>query len=263
MRDWLRTGEVLLGVSVRAAWLMCVGVVVFASAVALGAFAAYLVRPSDGSGGVGRVLRLVTPSRDGAPAVPEVASGQPGRSEAVFAHPATPDNIVDNSTYLDLPLADGEPEAVLLIVGTRGPEDTSTYAHEIGVWYDRNRSGRWAVFNQDLAPMQVGAEFDVVILEGADKLVHRAEPNNTEAERTYIDDPLTNGNPSATLSITQNWNPGGVAGTYNDHPVGVRYDDERGMWVIYNEDLAAMPEGAAFNVEVSEGGQSTEGTATP
>lgn len=231
---------------------MGIGGLVFASAVAVGALAAYLVSsPSDGYDGP--VVRLVAPVRGGTPTVPEDgAPGQPGRSEAASTHRATPENIVDNSTYLDPPLGTGNPEAVLLVTRASGPGDNASYAHEIGVWYDRNRGGRWAVFNQDLAPMQVAAEFDVVVLEGRDKLVHRAGPDNTEAERTYIDNPLTNGNPGAALSVTQNWNPGGAGGTYNDHPVGVRYDAERGQWTIYNKDGAEMPMGAAFNVSVSE-----------
>ncbi|MBA2374746.1 MAG: serine/threonine protein kinase [Rubrobacter sp.] len=80
--------------------------------------------------------------------------------------------------------------------------------------------------------------------------VHRATPESTSDNTTYLDDPLTNGEPDAFLLATQNWNPGEDGGTYNDHPVGVWYDSGRGQWAIFNQDLAEMPENAAFNVVV-------------
>ncbi len=82
--------------------------------------------------------------------------------------------------------------------------------------------------------------------------VHRAAPENISGNSTYLDDPLADGNPEAVVSVTQNWNPDGGTGTYNDRPVGVWYDAEAGQWAIFNQDRAAMPEGAAFNVVVSE-----------
>ncbi len=82
--------------------------------------------------------------------------------------------------------------------------------------------------------------------------VHRAGPGDTFGNVTYLDDPLVNGDPDAALSATQNWNPGGGGrGVYNDHPVGVLYDEDVSKWYVYNEDAALMPEGAAFNVAVS------------
>ncbi|MDP9457422.1 MAG: serine/threonine protein kinase [Actinomycetota bacterium] len=81
--------------------------------------------------------------------------------------------------------------------------------------------------------------------------VHRATSENVFANSTYIDDPSTNDNPDAVLTVMQNWNPGGDGGTYNAHPIGVWYDGSAEKWAIANEDRAAMPEGAAFNVVVS------------
>lgn len=80
--------------------------------------------------------------------------------------------------------------------------------------------------------------------------VHRATPESTSENTTYLDDPLTNGEPGAFLIATQNWNPGEDGGTYNDHSVGVWYDSGREQWAIFNQDLAAMPENAAFNIVV-------------
>lgn len=82
--------------------------------------------------------------------------------------------------------------------------------------------------------------------------VHRATPENVSDNSTYVDNPLANGHPDVVLSVTQNWNPGGGGGTYNDHPVGVWYDRGAEKWAIFNQDRATMPEGAAFNVTVSD-----------
>jgi tRNA A-37 threonylcarbamoyl transferase component Bud32 len=85
---------------------------------------------------------------------------------------------------------------------------------------------------------------------GGSVFVHRATPENVSANSTYVDDPSTNGNPDAVLTVTQNWNPKGAAGTYDAHPIGVWYDAGVRKWAIFNEDRAAMPEGASFNVVV-------------
>ena len=81
--------------------------------------------------------------------------------------------------------------------------------------------------------------------------VHKSTASNTTANSTYIDSPLTNGRPDLLLSVTQNWNPGGESGVYNDHPVGVWYDGGRKKWAVFNQDRARMTQGAAFNVLVS------------
>lgn len=41
-------------------------------------------------------------------------------------------------------------------------------------------------------------------------------------------------------------------GVYNDYPVGVRYDEDRERWAVYNQDFAPIKAGAAFNVSVPE-----------
>ncbi|MEO8135007.1 MAG: hypothetical protein ABI831_13620 [Betaproteobacteria bacterium] len=87
--------------------------------------------------------------------------------------------------------------------------------------------------------------------------IHRATAGNiacaTPASScTTIDHPLTNGDPNAILIVTPNWNPGGLGGTYNNHPIGVYYEDFAAVkkWRIFNQDLVAMPVNAAFNVLV-------------
>ncbi|CAN5562862.1 hypothetical protein BH24ACT21_BH24ACT21_01740 [soil metagenome] len=92
---------------------------------------------------------------------------------------------------------------------------------------------------------QGGVVFDAIF-------THRSNPDNISDNSTFIDNPSTNGNPDAVLQVTQNWNPEGSGGTYNNHPVGVWYNGDRNKWAIFNQDRAAMPEGSAFNVSVLE-----------
>jgi hypothetical protein len=87
--------------------------------------------------------------------------------------------------------------------------------------------------------------------------IHRATAGNTSGQVTVIDNPLTNGDPSAILIVTQNWNPGGVGGTYNTHPIGVFYNGSR--WAIFNEDLGNLTVNAAFNVLVFKAPPVTQG----
>ena len=85
---------------------------------------------------------------------------------AVFVHRATPENISANSTYLDNPLTNNNPNVILYVTQNFNPEgEGGTYnGHPIGVWYDSDVQ-RWAIFNQDREPMPVGAAFNVAVLE--------------------------------------------------------------------------------------------------
>jgi hypothetical protein len=80
--------------------------------------------------------------------------------------------------------------------------------------------------------------------------VHDATAENVSANSTYLDHPLLNGNPNAVVYVTQNWNPGGSGGKYNDHPIGVWYNGSRDRWAIFNQDREPMPEDASFNVAI-------------
>jgi sortase A len=179
------------------------------------------------------------------------SAGQP--MDTAFVHRATPENSRGDYTYLSDPSIDGDPNAVVLATPTpdRASTGDGTYDHNIGVWYEP-RARQWAIFNQDRAPVAGGTIFQVVVPGGPEKFIHRAGPGNITGNSTYLDDPLVNGKPEVVLSVTQNWNPGGGNGIYNDHPVGIRYDAGRQRWALYNTDGAAIPRGAAFNVAVSE-----------
>ncbi len=172
------------------------------------------------------------------------AAEDSGAGGVSYVHRATDGNIRANYTILSDPRTNGDPDAVVLA------EPSGSYERNIGVWYEPGEK-KWAIFNQDLAAIPAGSAFEVVVPPAEEGFIHRAGPADTFGNVTYLDDPLLDGRPDADVSVTQNWNPGGGDGVYNDHPVGVLYDEDVGKWFVYNEDGARMPEGAAFNVAVS------------
>ncbi|HVE92427.1 MAG TPA: hypothetical protein VNE62_09050 [Actinomycetota bacterium] len=87
------------------------------------------------------------------------------------------------------------------------------------------------------------------------RFMHRAVPTNITDNYTVIDHEASNGNPNAIVYATQVWNPGGGAGIYNNKSIGVWYTS--GFWAIFNEDGSAMPNGAAFSVDIRIPGAST------
>ncbi len=110
----------------------------------------------------------------------------------MFVHRASSQNIVNNSTYIDDPYANQNPDAILLVErtlesGGRNADNTPP----TGVWYDANRGGRWAIFDQDLSPMPEDATFEVEAWKEPSEsvFVHRATSDNTVDNETYIDHP--------------------------------------------------------------------------
>jgi hypothetical protein len=169
-----------------------------------------------------------------------------------FGHTATDANSRGDYTYLSHPGIDGDPDAVVLVAmsqNRRSPK-AAAYDHNIGVWYEGADRKKWAIFNQDRAAVPAGATFEVIVPPASRSFVHHAGPANTYGNTTYLNNPLTNGHPDAILLVTQNWNPGGGVGVYNDHSVGVLYNEDAKKWALYNQDGAPIPDGAAFNIGV-------------
>jgi len=165
-------------------------------------------------------------------------------SVVAFAYRAAPGDVSGNSCFVRHPLLDGDPTVRPLVTPVWNPNgaDGVYNPHPIGVWWD---GSRWAVFNQDLAAMPAGAAFNIEVLRDSDAVfVHHATTGSISANSTRLDHPLLNGQSKARFQCTPIWNPGGKNGVYNPHPIGVWWDGAR--WAVFNQDLAAMPEGANF-----------------
>jgi hypothetical protein len=174
----------------------------------------------------------------------------------VYTHFATAANIQGNYTYLNHPYANNSPYALIWVTSNWNPNGRANGVynnHNIGVWYD-SRVGRWAVFNQDLAPMPVNAAFNVVIEHGP-QYPHRFVVRNLSSvsvNRIYIDSAYSNAYPYAQIFLTSNWNPFGTSsGVYNNHVFTVKYDPTLRKWYIQNQDGWPFSPGAAFNVWVA------------
>jgi len=170
-------------------------------------------------------------------------------SPNVFTVTAVSGNTHSNYVYIDHPSTNNRPDAKPIVqqlyvygqLAGNGPRN-------IGVFYEPSRQ-KWAIFHQNRsAPMQMGEQYDV--------LVPSSNVRVLVAEGAGV-----RGNGFAfrlagrRLIVTQNWSPRMV---YNDHPIGIRAlaktiypgsgPTPEMAWEIFNEDGAAMPAGAAFDV---------------
>lgn len=164
-----------------------------------------------------------------------------------FVHTADSSNIDGNFTIIDHPLLNNNPSAVFLITQNWNPTGYPGVYNDapVGVWY-YSLEGKWSIFNQDYSFMPSGASFNVFIPNGSNYFVHTANDSNIVSNWTTIDHPSLNGDPAANLFVTQNWNPPGSPGIYNNANIGVWYFSS--LWTIFNQNRNPIPQGASFNV---------------
>jgi hypothetical protein len=82
---------------------------------------------------------------------------------------------------------------------------------------------------------------------GPTMFVHTATSTNTFGDYTVLTE--DNECSYAWIYATANWNPGGVYHGFDNHPIGVEFNESY-AWTIINEDGAPMPIGASFNVYI-------------
>ncbi len=187
-----------------------------------------------------------------------------------FVWTATSANSGGDSTFINNFATNNRPGAILFVTPNWDQGGVCGCVYDrapVGVWYD-NSTGRWAIFNENLSAIPVGASFNVLVVPAASSsvFVQTATAGNSGGDSTFLNSPLTNGLPATRLMVTQVWNPNGAGGIYNNHAVGVWYDSGNSRWAIFQEDKAGMTTGASFNVMVgtkkSGGGTSALQTAT-
>ncbi len=172
----------------------------------------------------------------------------------------TAGTISGNTSIIDHPALNGVPGAQCQVTQYWNPPGgASVYNnHQTGIFYT---GSRWAVFNQDMAPMTPGAAFSIRIPAPDKSFVHRAEAGNITGHVTTIRHPALDGKPNRMLLVTPNWNPGGATGVYNNHQIGIYYTGTN--WAIFNQDMAPMPVNAAFSVEIVEAPEAAVHIARP
>ncbi len=105
------------------------------------------------------------------------------------------------------------------------------------------------------APGTTASTGDVPSKADGATFVHRATDGNSRGNYTYLDDPRTNGDPDAVVLVAPSPGRGEQAGADYGHNVGVWYSFGKEKWGIFNQDMAQVPTGSAFEVIVSPADQ--------
>jgi hypothetical protein len=168
---------------------------------------------------------------------------------------ATAGNIGGDWMIINDLRINNNPDATVIVTPNMTPNGSGsmTEPHALGVFYS---APYWRVYNQDLAAIQVGQSFNVRIDTCAQAVT--ANATNVLSDFMTFSHPLADGNPSALVFATPNWNPDGRSGVYDTHPIGVYFDPGQNKWTVYHQDLSAIPLGASYNIRVH-----SRGTFTP
>jgi hypothetical protein len=165
----------------------------------------------------------------------------------VVRHLGTP----PNTTRLDAPYLNGIAGAHIFAMplATLGE-----FALTSPLGVERDSASNWYLFSEGTAfEISPRLKFNVTV-PGSDSsvFVHVATAGTIPVgleHTSVIDHAAINNQPDALVFVTQNWDPPEGTTVYNNHVVGVYY--AAGRWRVFNEDFAAMPLGAAFNVMVA------------
>lgn len=179
-----------------------------------------------------------------------------------FVQFTTASNRRADSTFINNRATNGKPHALLFVTPNWNPSNTHGGIYDnrpIGVWYDAG-THRWAIFNEDRHTMALRESFNVLVVPRSSSTAFTltASSLNIGGDSMDINKAATNHHGSAQLQVTQNWDPSGHGGTYNNDNIGVWYDGAH--WLVFQQDTAAMTVGASFNVLVGTRGTGAFGT---
>lgn len=162
-------------------------------------------------------------------------------------HRATSGNISAHTTTIDSP---GIGNAAAKLQATpKFSAANIAYNQPYGVY----GGTEWALFSQNIAPINVGTSFNVFNpVPGDGVFAHVSSASNVSGWATEIDHPLLNDRPNTFVLATQNWTAGGAL-VYNPHPIGVFYFSfgGPGRWHVINTDQPVgqdMPINLGFNI---------------
>jgi hypothetical protein len=177
--------------------------------------------------------------------------------QAAFVQSAMSGDMTGRNLYIDKekhPPASERDVLVFAMPNYKSPEPPSDYPgvyydYPVSVWYTGVQWSIVKISGMESIPWKTA--FNVQILaKGSNADIHTATAENTSEYWTVLDSkefPLAS-DPDALVFATFNLNESAGRGKYFDKPIGVLYKD--GQWAIYNRNLADMPEGAAFNVQI-------------
>ena len=137
-------------------------------------------------------------------------------NEHTFVHTATAENIDTSWTVIDHPLANDNPDVLLLVTQT-GRRQIRPIDIRFGVWYDE--MGRWAIEQDRDANACNALQCRPIMAAGDSASVRRASAQEHERQSDRVPAPLINNAPGAHLFMaTANFSPSSRGGTLNNHP---------------------------------------------
>lgn len=86
-----------------------------------------------------------------------------------FSHTAVAANIINNTTLIDSPALNGNPNATFVFShywGSAGSSSEVNVVSQMGTFYNDNEQ-KWGIFRTDELPMPVGATFDIIVADNA------------------------------------------------------------------------------------------------
>lgn len=167
----------------------------------------------------------------------------------MLVHTATADNVSENVTFIDHPDLNGNPSACLNFVHNWNPgNETGVYNNNPdGLWYN-SANQRWAIYNENIVDMILGASFNVYIAEDGQCIDHVATAENIDGSSTDIDHPLFNGeNPGPYAFMNTYYNPNAV---YNSGNWATYYYTSGAVRSIFEQNNGDVPLGAAFKIAI-------------
>ncbi len=167
-----------------------------------------------------------------------------------FTHKSSAANSSFESTYLDHPALNNNPEALISLT-----LNSTNLNIPVGVWYNPNL-GKWGIFTQNGSNFPADVAINIYFENGLDFTAYDAFAHTTTAANinyftSVIDHPALNGKPDAKPIVTMVSNITKYPGTYTTNKkVGVFYITNSNKWGLYTIDKKDMPVNVVYNIMV-------------
>ena len=182
----------------------------------------------------------------------------PKQTATAFRWTAGAANIKDDTTYINNPATNGNPNAKLLVTQVLRDGTGDVYNNDsVGVLYKKTGGGSWGIYNQvNFNHQTAGASYNVLVNAGSSgggkSKIQTTTAANTYDDATFISSPLTDNSPNALIFATNNYNAHGLGGPHggvgNNRVIGAWYRTHTDKWGVFNEDGSVPRVGSSMNV---------------
>jgi hypothetical protein len=177
----------------------------------------------------------------------------PKAGKSVFVHKASHSNSHGDYTVLSSSLLNRKPTALILITQNYDPNGSGGVynPHPVGVRYIKPLK-KWAIFNEDGAPMEPGAAFNVLVgqhpTNGGSMSLLKTTSHNKQGTGTLISNSQTTGNPNNVTFLTPDFNWDAKGGKADSTFLAVAYGKSREG--VLSWDGPAPKIGTEFNLVI-------------